>query len=131
VGEVVGGANRVRGICGRSNTFESHKRLARGQRKASVNAEAVVWRALRDRRCGDFKFRRQVPIGNYIADFICFEKRLIVEVDGTSHGARSQHDAVRDEWFRSEGFRVLRISNDLVIGSPDLAIQQIIYLLND
>src|ERR1700678_4473091 len=55
-------------------------RLARGQRGASVNAEAIVWRALRDRRCGDLKFRRQVPIGQYIADFVCFEKRLIVEL---------------------------------------------------
>jgi very-short-patch-repair endonuclease len=106
-------------------------RLAQGQRKASVSAETIVWRALRDRRCGNFKFRRQVPIGNYIADFVCFEKRLVVEVDGPSHATRSQHDAARDEWFRSEGFRVLRISNDLIIGSPDLAIQRIINLLTD
>jgi very-short-patch-repair endonuclease len=102
-------------------------RLARGQRKASANAEAIVWRALRDRRCGNFKFRRQVPVGKYIGDFVCFEKKLVVEVDGPSHEGQEQilHDAARDDWFRREGFRILRLPNDLVIGSPDIAIQRI------
>ena len=101
--------------------------LARRQRQISVNAEAIVWRALRDRRCGNFKFRRQVPIGTYIADFVCFEKRLVVEIDGPSHADESQrrYDTARDQWFRRDGFRVLRLSNGLVIGSPDLAIQRI------
>ncbi len=108
-------------------------RLARGQRKASVNAETIVWRALRDRRCGDFKFRRQVPIGRYIADFICFEKRLLIEIDGPSHAQddQGQYDVARDNWFRREGFRILRISNDLVIGAPDLAIRHIMEALNE
>jgi very-short-patch-repair endonuclease len=108
-------------------------RLARRQRKASVNAEAIVWRALRDRRCGNFKFRRQVPVGCYIADFICFDKRLLIEIDGPSHVRKdqSQHDAQRDDWLRQEGFRILRISNDLVIGSPDMAIRRIIEALNE
>jgi len=108
-------------------------RLARQQRKVSVNAETILWRALRDRRCGAFKFRRQVTIGRYIADFICFEKRLVVEIDGPSHEHKDQrlHDAMRDDWFRHKGFRILRISNDLVIGSPDLAIQKIIESLNE
>lgn len=107
-------------------------RLARGQRKVSVNAEAIVWRALRDRRCGNFKFRRQVPIGRYIADFVCFEKKLVVEIDGPSHEHEGQilHDAVRDDWFWREGFRILRLPNDLVVGSPDIAIQQITAALN-
>jgi len=102
-------------------------RLARRQRQLSVNAEAIIWRALRDRRCGNFKFRRQVPIGTYIADFVCFEKKLVVEIDGPSHEEEGQrlHDATRDQWFRREGFRVLRLSNDLVIGSPEIAIQRI------
>jgi very-short-patch-repair endonuclease len=106
--------------------------LARGQRKAAVNAETIIWRALRDRRCGNFKFRRQVPIGNYIADFVCFEKRFAIEIDGPSHSESNQIlcDAARDDWFQQEGFQVLRISNDLVIGSPDIAIRQITDALN-
>ncbi|WP_280109799.1 DUF559 domain-containing protein [Methyloferula stellata] len=70
-------------------------RLARKQRKDSVNAEAIIWRALRDRRCNNFKFRRQVPIGSYIADFICFEKRLLIEIDGPSQHRRIKAYAMR------------------------------------
>jgi type I restriction enzyme R subunit len=73
-----------------------------------------------------------VAIGPYIADFICFEKRLVVEIDGPSHAADEQriHDAARDAWFQREGFRILRLSNDLVIGATDLAIGRIIDVLN-
>jgi very-short-patch-repair endonuclease len=105
--------------------------LARQQRRNNVKAEAIVWRALRDRRSEGFKFRRKVPIGAYIADFMCFEKRLIVEIDGPSHEAAAQrhHDAAGDGWFRQEGFKILRLWNDLVIGAPDLAIRQILEAL--
>jgi very-short-patch-repair endonuclease len=105
--------------------------LARKQRQNSVTAESIIWHALRDRRTEGFKFRRQVPIGGYIADFICFEKRFVIEIDGPSHESPEQrlYDASRDDWFQREGFKILRISNDLVIGSPDLAIQKIIEVL--
>ena len=105
--------------------------LARRQRRNNVTAEAIVWRVLRDRRSEGFKFRRQVPIGAYIADFICFEKRLIVEIDGPSHETTSQrrHDTVRDTWFRQEGFKILRLPNDLVIGASDFAVRQILEAL--
>jgi very-short-patch-repair endonuclease len=107
--------------------------LARRQRKSPVSAETVVWRALRDRRCGNFKFRRQVPVGAYIADFICFEKKLVVEIDGPSHAGEDQslRDAVRDDWFQREDFKVLRLPNDLVVGSPDIAIRRITEALNE
>lgn len=106
--------------------------LARRLRRSTVNAEAAVWRALRARRSSGFKFRRQVPIGFYVADFVCFEKRLIIEIDGPSHFEEQQkvHDVIRDDWFRQEGFHVLRLPNDLVIGSPDLAIKKIMNVLN-
>ncbi len=105
--------------------------LARKQRQNSATAESIIWRALRARRAEGFKFRRQVPIAEYIADFICFEKRLVIEIDGPSHETPEQrlHDAKRDDWFRREGFKILRLSNDLVIGSPDLAVQKIIEVL--
>jgi very-short-patch-repair endonuclease len=62
-----------------------------------------------------YKFRRQQPIGNYIADFVCFEKRLIVELDGGQHAVQSGYDAERDGWLRAEGFTVLRFWNNDVL----------------
>jgi len=86
-------------------------RLAREQRAKAVQAEAIVWRILRDRRCDGAKFRRQVPIGNFIVDFVCFERRLIVEVDGPSHDDANQQakDGERDAWLCGQAFRVLRL----------------------
>ena len=62
------------------------RRFAREQRARGVQAETLIWRAVRDRRCGGFKFHRQVPLQTYIVDFVCFERRLVVEIDGPSHG---------------------------------------------
>ena len=74
------------------------------------------------------KFRRQVAIGPYIADFACFDARLIVELDGRPHERPEQeaHDRKRDAWLNAQGFRVLRIPNDLVLGgSGELALDRI------
>ena len=93
---------------------------ARQQRRNNVTAEASIWRILRSRALAGYKFRRQVPLENYIVDFVCFGECCVIEVDGPSHEAAEQRtkDAVRDAWLRSNGFRVLRISNDLAIGDP-------------
>jgi very-short-patch-repair endonuclease len=90
-------------------------------------AEALVWRAIRNRRCEGAKFQRQVVLGNHIADFVCFERRLVVEVDSPSHEseAGAARDATRDAWFGAQGFRVLRPPNDLVIGSTELALVRV------
>jgi very-short-patch-repair endonuclease len=77
-----------------------------------------MWTLLRSRRLADFKFRRQAPIGRYIADFLCPEKKLIVELDGSQHG-ESEADAKRDSWLRSQDFRVLRIWNNDLFERPD------------
>jgi len=77
-------------------------------------AEKRLWSALRDRRFAAYKFRRQVPVGPYVADFICFEARLIVEVDGSQH-AQSAHDSERDAWLASQEFLVKRFWNDEVV----------------
>ena len=61
------------------------RRFARQQRAQAVQAEALIWRAVRNRRCDGAKFQRQVPLGNFILDFVCFEHRLVVEIDGPSH----------------------------------------------
>jgi very-short-patch-repair endonuclease len=85
-------------------------------RRAPASNEAALWRLLRDRRLGGLKFRRQVPIGRYIADFICMRHRLIIEADGPFHDER--RDAERDAWLRAQGFAVLRFPNALVEGRP-------------
>jgi very-short-patch-repair endonuclease len=84
---------------------------ARALRRNMSDGERKSWAALRVRQVDGLRFRRQHPIGNYIADFVCLEKRLIVEVDGGHHAEEAQmaHDARRDRWLRDEGYRVLRI----------------------
>jgi very-short-patch-repair endonuclease len=83
-------------------------------RQRMTNAERKLWYALRDRRFARFKFRRQVPVGRFIADFVCFERRLVIEVDGGQH-AESVRDQWRDRWFAANGFRVLRFWNNEVL----------------
>jgi very-short-patch-repair endonuclease len=90
---------------------------AREMRQTMTPAERALWHALRDRRFMGLKFRRQVPLGPYIADFYCAEHRLIIEADGGGHGGPT--DQQRDSWLASRGFRTLRLWNrDLMINLP-------------
>jgi BirA family biotin operon repressor/biotin-[acetyl-CoA-carboxylase] ligase len=95
-------------------------------RHAPTPAEHKLWQALRKHQTGGLKFRRQVPLGPFIADFYCAAGRLVVEVDGVSH-IDSGTDARRDAWMNSQGIEVLRVSNRDVLRNLDgvlLAIQQ-------
>jgi|SRR3989339_4593 len=85
-------------------------------RSTMTPEEVILWNVLRDRRSRGVKFRRQVNIGPYIADFLCKECHLIVEVDGGIHKTRTQreHDAVRDRYLRGCGFTVFRVKNEEV-----------------
>jgi very-short-patch-repair endonuclease len=87
----------------------SRTATARRLRKSAPATERKLWTTLRDRRLGALKFRRQVPIGPYVADFVCLRHRLIVEADGPFHDP--QHDQARDAWLTAQGFRVLRFAN--------------------
>ena len=87
-------------------------------RRSQTLAESRLWPLLRGRRLHGFKFRRQVPIDRYIADFMCREANLIVELDGASHEERVVHDALRTEVLERCGFRVLRFDNELVLTDP-------------
>jgi very-short-patch-repair endonuclease len=89
---------------------------ARGLRSRMTKAERKLWYALRDRRFAGFKSRRQVPVGPFITDFVCFEERLVVEVDGGQH-ADSPQDKRRDRWFAANEFRVLRFWNNEVLSN--------------
>ncbi|WP_352526578.1 endonuclease domain-containing protein [Mesorhizobium sp. M0060] len=90
------------------------RRFARSMRREPMEAEGRLWHELRGRRLDGIKFRRQVPVGKFIADFICAEARLIVEIDGSQH-ADSHHDGERDTELKARGFRVLRFWNDDVL----------------
>jgi very-short-patch-repair endonuclease len=85
---------------------------ARELRRQSTSAEQLLWAQLRRRRPRGYKFRRQYPIGPFIVDFICFEARLIVEVDGDTHELTTEYDMRRDAWLRAQGFRVFRVRNE-------------------
>lgn len=87
---------------------------ARSLRQRMTNAERKVWHLLRDRRFAAAKFRRQVPLGPYVADFLSYDTRIVVEVDGGQH-AGSASDQVRDDWFRGQGFEVVRFWNSDVL----------------
>ena len=88
--------------------------LAKSMRSGATEAEAVLWKRLRAGRLLGFKFKRQQPIENYIVDFVCFEQKLIVELDGGQHADLSlvAADAERTCWLEGRGFRVLRFWND-------------------
>lgn len=88
-------------------------------------AEAAVWKILRDRRLGDIKFRRQMPIGSYIADFCCPALKLIIELDGGVHVLRVEDDARRDAWLKAAGFKVLRFENEAVLKNPAVVLDAV------
>jgi len=89
---------------------------AKSIRQGATPAERRLWAGVRNRKCGGLTFRRQVPIGPFIADFYCAAERLVVELDGISH-VDSNTDAARDAWMVAQGLRVLRFSNQDVLGN--------------
>jgi very-short-patch-repair endonuclease len=88
--------------------------FAKKMRREPTEAEAEMWRLLRDRRLVAFKFRRQVPFQSYILDFVCSEQRLVVEVAGSQH-ASSETDAIRESLLVREGFKIARYWNNDVL----------------
>jgi very-short-patch-repair endonuclease len=108
-------------------------RRARSLRRAPSEAEKRLWGFLRDRRLNDFKFVRQAPLGPYYADFLCRERRLIVEVDGVTHGEDHQvaHDARRTRYLESQGYRVLRVWNIEVFTNLDGVLTAILMALEE
>jgi very-short-patch-repair endonuclease len=104
-------------------------RVERKLRSTQTDAERKLWFALRDRRLGGFKFVRQEAIGPFIADFVCRERNLVVEVDGGQH-AGSARDVRRDAYLAGEGYRVLRFWNNDVLANRDGVLLTIIDALN-
>ncbi|WP_092231974.1 DUF559 domain-containing protein [Bradyrhizobium sp. Gha] len=106
-------------------TAKHLRQFAKNMRHEPTDAEAAMWRLLRDRRLSAYKFRRQVPIENYILDFVCFDKRLVIEIDGSQH-AESQRDAVRDGALAAEGFSIARYWNNDVLQQPTSVLEDIL-----
>ncbi|HET9810833.1 MAG TPA: endonuclease domain-containing protein [Sphingomicrobium sp.] len=104
---------------------------ARQLRRTPTYTETLLWRVLRDRP-GGFKFRRQHPIGRYIADFYCPSTKLVIEIDGESHrmGDRPQRDARRDEWMRAQSLRILRLDAGDVVNDLESVVRAIIRACN-
>ncbi len=105
---------------------------ARSMRKDPTRAEGVLWWLLRGRGIG-VRFRRQVPIGPYVADFACLSHRVVVEIDGPTHeaGAQAAYDRRRDYWFQSQGWRVIRVTDDDVWSNRDDVLTEILLVIRD
>jgi very-short-patch-repair endonuclease len=98
---------------------------AKTLRKNQTEAEQRLWYFLRAHRFMGLKFRRQVPIGNYIVDFVCHDHKLIVEADGGQHAEELAYDRKRDEWLLEQGFKVIRFWNDQILRETDAVLEQI------
>ena len=104
---------------------------ARRLRKNLTDAEQRLWAQLRRKQIGTHRFRRQVPLGSYVADFVCLSARLIIEVDGRQHAERIAEDQERTAWLESQNFRVLRFWNNEVFENIDGVLQRIVEALED
>jgi very-short-patch-repair endonuclease len=104
---------------------------ARRPRKQATEAEQRLWFLLRRKQLDGYRFRRQVPIGTYVADFACFAERLIVEVDGSQHADREKKDAQRTAWLQERGYRVIRVWNNDITENPEGVVTAILAALRD
>jgi very-short-patch-repair endonuclease len=98
---------------------------ARRLRRDATDTERRLWSALRDRRLSGYRFRRQIPIGQFIVDFACTKHRLIVEADGSQH-ADSMADQERTAWLEHRGWRLLRFWNNDVLTNTNGVVETIL-----
>ena len=105
--------------------------FVRNLRRKQTEAEKMLWARLRNREMTGTKFRRQQPIGSYVVDFVSFERKLIVEIDGGQHNDREarEKDEQRTAWLNEKGYRVLRFWNNEVLTSTNGVLEQIIQAL--
>ncbi|MBI2887055.1 MAG: endonuclease domain-containing protein [Chloroflexi bacterium] len=99
----------------------------RALRQSSTDAEALLWRLLRNRQIAGAKFRRQHQFGSFILDFYCYEQKLVIELDGGQHTALEQamRDAARTQYLQSDGLTVLRFTNREVLQETEAVVSRI------
>ena len=102
---------------------------SRELRRGQTEAEAFLWRYLRRRQLNGFRFRRQHPIGPYIADFACIQARLVVELDGSQHLEAPDRDRRRDRFLEEQGYRTLHFTNDKVFEDVETVLEVIVEAL--
>lgn len=88
-----------------------------------TDAERALWARLRGRQLGGCKFRRQAPVGPYVLDFVCFEGKVVIELDGGQHALQAEKDERRTAWLQSNGFLVLRFWNHDVFTDMDVILE--------
>jgi very-short-patch-repair endonuclease len=93
--------------------------IAHTFRGSPTEAEHLLWHRLRRRRIGGFRFRRHVPVGRYVCDFVCPQARLVVELDGSQYFEHADYDGRRAQYLQWQGLRVLRFWNADVLNHPD------------
>ena len=99
-------------------------------RREATPAERMLWRAISKRQLEGWKFSRQMPIGPYVADFLCREEKLVVELDGMSHDLRQEEDRRRDGYLRKQSYQTLRFSNAEVLTNLEGVLMAIVAVLN-
>ena len=99
---------------------------ARKLRNQATDAERLLWRHLRLRQLGGFRFRRQVPVDGYVADFACMEVKLVIELDGGQHQEQTARDGRRDAFISAKGYRVLRFWNNQVFEETNAVLEVIL-----
>ncbi|MNE61541.1 hypothetical protein D3C80_1567620 [compost metagenome] len=104
---------------------DRNRAFARRSRGPLTTTESALWTLLRDRRLHGIKFRRQVPIGPYVADFACHALKLVIEADGGVHRLREEADANRDAWLAEAGYTVLRFDNSVILRNPNLVFDAV------
>ena len=104
--------------------------LAKVLRKNSTDAENWLWRQLRAKRFGNHKFKRQQPLGKFIVDFVCFDAKLVIELDGGQHAEQAVEDAARVAWLERQGFHVLRFWNNELMTNLEGVLAQILKKLS-
>ncbi|WP_420630718.1 endonuclease domain-containing protein [Candidatus Leptofilum sp.] len=100
--------------------------FARKMRHEPTKAEKHLWSRLRRKQLGGYKFRRQHPIGPYIVDFCCVEKKLVVEADGDIYAFQEKADRERTQWLEEESYRVLRFANVTILQQTEAVLETIL-----
>ena len=109
----------------KANSIEQ-KETRKQLRNNATSSEALLWKALRGRNAGGYKFRRQQGIGSYILDFYCPELRLCIELDGSSHDHKYEYNERRTAFLNEQGIKVVRFHNEVVLANVDAVAREIV-----